>query len=215
MFGVDFDAGSEPVELTKEFMNRLPRVWPNLNVPTPFGGTPLFDRYALEGRILRSMPFAFYYTPYLVTTLRSYTAEEYYGHLIDLFRHLTSPETVARRTRAISGIYHVFHALRLLNARRNLREFRELRRLLRTDRAFRAFHEGVSDELPAFYRERFRRRLGRYAPLLSASELRPVLAPDASPGARLERSGRHSGRHASIRPGVPGEMHVDAAEAPA
>lgn len=184
MFGVDSDRGSEPVDLTTEFMDRLPRVWPNLNVPTPFGGTPLYDRYLAEGRILRAMPFAFYYTPYLTTTLRSYTAEEYYGHLSDLFAHLTSPGTVLRRTRAVSGIQHAFHALRLTNARRALREFRALRELLRTDRGFRAFHDGRSDELPGFYRERFRRLLGRYAPLFTDAELRPVLVPSRASRAR-------------------------------
>ena len=177
ILGIDSDTGAEPVELTKEFMTRLPRVWPNFNVPTPFGGTPLYQQYLAEDRILRAMPFAFYYTTYLVTTLRNYTAGEYYGHLIDLFSDLTSAETIVRRTRAISGVYHVFHAIRLLNAHRNLREFRTLRRLLRTDRAFRAFHDGASDDLPAFYRNRFQRHLGRYAHLLSASDLRPHLAP--------------------------------------
>ncbi|HME68319.1 MAG TPA: radical SAM protein, partial [Myxococcota bacterium] len=195
IFGVDSDAGSEPVELTKEFMDRLPRVWSNLNVPTPFGGTPLYDRYFAEGRILRAMPFAFYYTPYLATTLRSYTAGEYYGHLIELFQHMTSAETVARRMRALSGIYHLFHALRLLNARRCLREFRALQRLLRADRAFRAFHEGVSDKLPIFYQERLRSLLGRYATLLSAAECRPVLVPGrASRASMPDRSQRRSAR---------------------
>ncbi len=185
IFGVDSDAGREPVELTLEFGRRVPRVWPNFNVPTPFGGTPLYEQHRSEGRILRSMPFAFYYTPYLVTTLRHYTPEEYYGHLITLFSDLVSPATIARRTRVLSGIYHVFHAFRLLNARRNLREFHVLREQLRTDRSFRAFHDGESEALPAFYRARFERQLGRYASLLRPSDLRPVLAPGraASSGA--------------------------------
>jgi radical SAM superfamily enzyme YgiQ (UPF0313 family) len=177
IFGVDSDAGREPVELTREFMDRLPRVWPNFNVPTPFGGTPLYEQHLAEGRILRAMPFAFYYYPYLVTTLRNYAPVEYYELLIGLVSHATLPRTIARRTRAVSGIYHVFNALRLLNTRRNLREFRAILELLRTDRGFRAFHDGLSDELPVFYRQRFGRVLGRYATLLSDSDLRPHLVP--------------------------------------
>ncbi|MDP2949422.1 MAG: radical SAM protein, partial [Chloroflexota bacterium] len=45
VFGLDVDEGEEPVELTKEFMERCPFVWPTINIPTPFGGTPLYDRY--------------------------------------------------------------------------------------------------------------------------------------------------------------------------
>ncbi len=34
---------SESVELTKEFIRRLPDVWPTINIPTPFGGTYVKD----------------------------------------------------------------------------------------------------------------------------------------------------------------------------
>jgi radical SAM superfamily enzyme YgiQ (UPF0313 family) len=186
IFGVDCDTGAEPVELTREFMDRLPRVWPNFNVPTPFGGTPLYDRYLADGRILREMPFALYYTPYLVTTLRHYEAEAYYGHLVELFSHITSASRVLLRTRALSGIHHVLHAFRLLNVRRNLREFRVLRERLQRDARFRAFHEGNRDVLPEFYRRRLRRQLGRYAQLLSREDLRPRLAPGRAARHRIE-----------------------------
>jgi radical SAM superfamily enzyme YgiQ (UPF0313 family) len=191
IFGIDSDRGAEPVALTGEFMDRLPRVWPNLNVPTPFGGTPLYEQCLAEGRILRAMPFAFYYTPYLVTRLRHYTAEEFYGHLIDLFTRLTSAATIARRTRALSGLYHVFHAFRLLNAVRLLREFRTLLRLLRSDGAFRAFHEGESDALPGFYVQRFRELLGPYAELLSEKDLRPRLVAGRAAPAAVPRAVVH------------------------
>ena len=177
IFGIDGDAGPEPIELSKEFASRVPDVWPNFNVPTPFGGTPLYERHLAEGRILRAMPFALYYTPYLVTRLHHYSAEEFYGHLIDLVSHLVSPALVRRRTRLLSGGLHFLHGLRLLNARRLLAEFRVLRELLRHDRHLRRFHEGEDDTLPPFYEQRFRRQLGRYAELLCASDLRPRLVP--------------------------------------
>jgi len=173
LFGVDGDEGDEPVELSKSFMDRLPRVWPNFNVPTPFGGTPLHDAYLRAGRILTPMPFCFYYTPYLVTTLAHYTPERFYDHLIELFSHLASLRGSCARLRANSGIYHAFNALRLFNARCALREFREIRRQLREDRQFHAFHAGASPTLPAFYGARARNLLGRYAELLSAEDLTP------------------------------------------
>lgn len=181
MFGVDSDAGVEPVELSGEFITRLPRVWPNFNVPTPFGGTPLYEQYLAEGRILRAMPFLFYYTPYLVTTLRHYDAYAFYGHLTDLFSRLASPRMIVRRVGVLPGRQQLFHAFRLLNVHRLLREFGLLRGLLRDERGFREFHEGRSDELPGFYRDRVRPLLGRYADLLTAADLRPRLVPGQRP----------------------------------
>ena len=66
MVGTETDCGDEPIELTKEFIRRLFNIWPTINIPTPFGGCPLYEHYLAEGRVLRAMPFAFYYNPYLV-----------------------------------------------------------------------------------------------------------------------------------------------------
>ena len=53
LFGLKRDRGHEPVELTTEFIRRSPQVWPTINIPTPLGGTPLFDEMHREGRVLQ------------------------------------------------------------------------------------------------------------------------------------------------------------------
>jgi hypothetical protein len=194
IFGLDSDRGDEPVELTLEFMRRVPAAWPNINVPTPFGGTPLYDAYRAEGRILESMPFAFYYNPYLVTTLRHYTAEQFYDRMIRLFDVQTSAAAILRRSRAISGVYHGMNLLRSFSARRMLAEFRILREQLRSDAGFRAFHAGRHDRLPGFYTRRFRQLLGRYAELLSPADRRPLLQSSAVPAAAQPRAVQLSAR---------------------
>ena len=57
IFGLDNDRGDAPVELMKEFMDSAPFVWPVINIPVPFGGTPLFDDMRRKGQILEPMPF--------------------------------------------------------------------------------------------------------------------------------------------------------------
>jgi hypothetical protein len=175
IFGLDSDRGDEPVELTLEFMRRVPAAWANINVPTPFGGTPLYAEHLAEGRILEAMPFAFYYNPYLVTTLRHYTAEQFYDRMTRLFEDQISAGSILRRTRAISGVFHAMNLLRSLSARRMLAEFRILRDRLRSDAEFRAFHARRHDRLPDFYVQRFEQLLGRYAELLSPADRRPLL----------------------------------------
>ena len=43
-----------------------------------------------DSRILRAMPFGFYYTPYLVTTLKHYDPVDYYEQLIGLLEHASA-----------------------------------------------------------------------------------------------------------------------------
>ena len=182
IFGTDADHGEGPVELTKEFIRKLPFVWPVVNVPTPFGGTPLYDACLAEGRLLRSMPFSCYYTPYLVTTLKNYEPIDYYGKLIEIFSVMTSVDMLRRRlmTRASPGIL-ALHVLRTLGMRQDLSTFRRLREMLATDRHFRAFHDGRSDVLPEFYHQEYERKLGRYSSLLSRADRMPELDPPARP----------------------------------
>jgi len=176
LFGLDGDAGDEPVELMREFMSRTPFVWPVVNIPHPFGGTPLFRRYRDDGRILATMPFAFYYSPYVVTTMRHYTAPEFYRRLIAIFEHFTAPALYLRRLRATTSPFiRLIHTVRTVVKRRRGGAFRRLLALLERDPQFRAFHEGTATALPEFYHAEYERTLGRFAPLMSRADRTPEL----------------------------------------
>jgi radical SAM superfamily enzyme YgiQ (UPF0313 family) len=184
LFGSDHDRGPEPADLTIEFVRRLPFVWPNVNTPTPYGGTPLFDRYLAEGRILRGMPLACYCAPYLVTTLRHYDPAGYYRHLLRIQEAATRWGVLARRVSAPAPLaVRCAHLVQTVSYRTQLGELREISRLLETDHRFRAFHDGKPVPLPEFYHRRFEQRLGRYAGLVSRAERVPVL--ESHPEARL------------------------------
>jgi hypothetical protein len=176
MFGLDGDRGDEPVALTKEFMSRTPFVWPVVNIPFPFGGTPLFERQRREGRILTAMPFGLWYSPYVATTFSHYDASEYYGKLIELFAHFTSPAMLARRVATTSSWFvRLVHALRTHVKRQRLRAFRRLRDLLVSDPAMRRFHEGRATSLPEFYHHEYERQLGPWAALMPRADRVPLL----------------------------------------
>jgi len=180
LFGLDCDRGREPVELTKEFIRRSARVWPTINIPTPLGGTPLFAQMHREGRILKAMPLALYFTMrYPVTTLKHYHPIEFYDHLIDIYATIGSTRMLARRISSRTHPYIRFlNSVRTLSDRRDLREFRTVRHRLATDRQFLAFHEGDSTMLPEFYQQCFEARMGAYAELIPRAERAPV--PDGS-----------------------------------
>lgn len=181
LFGTDGDQGEEPVEMTREFIRRTPFVWPTLNIPIPFGGTPMYDRFLAEDRILKEIPFAFYYMPHMVIRPRHYDPLSYYDCLIRLYRAVISNKLLLRRVRsARTRGLRMLHTLRTVGMRSQLGQLRAIRARIARDPEMLAFLEGRSRRLPAFYRERMKARLGPYAELLSEEDVRPELEP---PGA--------------------------------
>jgi hypothetical protein len=178
LFGLDDDAGDEPVALTTEFMQRTPFVWPVINIPYPFGGTPLFERHLRAGRILTTMPFGFYYSPYVVTTVAHEAPVAYYERLIALYECFTATAMLRRRlATSTSPFIRVIHLVRTGVKRRRLAALRRIRATLASDAHFRAFHEGRSRVLPELYHREYERLLGPFAPLMSRKDRTPVLEP--------------------------------------
>jgi hypothetical protein len=176
LFGTDHDHGNEPADLTVEFLRRLPFLWPNVNTPTPYGGTPLFDQYLAEGRVLRQLPLAFYCAPYLATTLKNYDPPAYYRQLLKIHGAATDNRAMLRRVGARNPLgIRLAHLSQTLSYRTQLGEMRLVLKLLETDQQFRAFHDNRPVPLPEFYHQRFEHRLGRYAELIGRAERTPVL----------------------------------------
>lgn len=185
VFGVDSDAGPEPVEITREFIRRVPEAWLVVNIPCAYSGTPLYDQLYRDDRILKSMPYAFYYTPYLTMVPKNYDPLEYYDHLLTIFDSLTSSATLRRRITAqgSAGVRFI-HGVRHVGTRNKMSQFREIRDLLASDAQFRKFHLGLSPVLPEFYQRKIDRMLGRYAEMFPRKERHPVLEePSSTPSA--------------------------------
>lgn len=190
IFGTDGDRGSEPVDLTCEFVRRLPFVWPTINIPVPFAGTPLYDRYRADGRVLEAMPFAFYYAPYVVVRPLHYSTVELYDNLIRIYDTIASAGLLMRRLRsARSGGLAAMHLLRTTAVVSDARSLRKLRDSIARDPEMRAFHEGKSSTLPGYYRRLLKEKLGPYAELFDEVDLTPQLEPTGA-AAQKERPPR-------------------------
>lgn len=178
MFGLDVDKGNEPIELTREFASRVPFVMPNFNIPVPFGKTPLSEKYLTEDRILISMPFSFYYMPYLVFVLKNYSAAAYYEKLIDIISYISSGKMLLNRLRSSPSPFPAgYNFVKTLGNRQMIGRLREILNLLNMDSQFRAFHAHETEVLPEFYHRQYENLLGPYAALMSREERTPVLAP--------------------------------------
>jgi radical SAM superfamily enzyme YgiQ (UPF0313 family) len=182
IFGLDSDAGDEPVELTKQFLTDTPFAWPVINIPVPFGGTPLFDDHLKNGRMLKGMPFAFYYAPYLVTTLKNYEPVDYYAKLIEICKHLSTRQLLVRRLRTTPNAgLRILHLVRTFAMRSRIRGYRQVHAMLTADPKVRAYHEGTSETMPEFYHREYEHMLGPYATLISRADRTPELVPSPAP----------------------------------
>ncbi len=182
LFGLDTDKGEDPIRLHKEFITRTPYVMHTLNIPAPFGGTPLFKKYYKNNRILESMPFAFYCKPYLATTLKHYNPVAFYEKLIDIFSHMTSYSQLFSSFKTSRHyILKGYSPVRAISLRLMIRTMKKILHLLKTNRHFLAFHEGESNVLPEFYHQEYERLLGPYASLMSRDERLPVLSGKVLP----------------------------------
>jgi hypothetical protein len=176
IFGMDMDTGNEPIELTKEFASRVPFVMPNFNIPVPFGNTPLYEKYLDEDRILESMPFTFYYMPYLVFRLKNYSAATFYEKLIEIIAYVSSGSMLIKRLKSAHSPFPAgYNVVKTLGNRQMIRRLGEILNLLKTDTQFRAFHEHQTEILPEYYHRQYEQLLGQYTPLMPREERKPVL----------------------------------------
>jgi hypothetical protein len=170
MIGTESDQGSDPVDLTLRFFDRLPQVFPGLAMPIPFGDTPFRERLAKEGRLL-PLPLVYYQHPCLAFIPRHYDPVVLAGHYATLTARLHSARFLLARIRGlVTPAIGVINCLRTLVYRLYARQVSDFALALRDDRALRSFHDGRSTTIPEYYPAGLERRLGHYAELLPLHE---------------------------------------------
>ncbi len=175
VLGIDADAGAEPFELTKRFLDLTPGAFPGYSLLSAFGqAAPLNLDYQRAGRVL---PFPFHFlnnNQAMNVRPKHYAWPEFYDHIIDLLRYSFSWRTIGRRIRATGGVGpRVMNALRSVSEEGfgRLRYHREIRRRLDADRQFRPYFEQETTELPRFYVDLVRNDLGPLWPWLPEGAL--------------------------------------------
>jgi hypothetical protein len=164
VIGLDSDAGAEPFELTKRFVDSTPGAFPGYSLLSAFGqAAPLNLEYQRTGRVL-GFPHHFLNNHHAMNVRpKNYTWPEFYDHVIDVARYTFSWKAILERFRAIdSPIPRWMNVVRAVSSEGfgRIKYYTTVRRLLDEDRAFRAYFERDSDTLPQFYVRRVERELG-------------------------------------------------------
>jgi hypothetical protein len=164
VLGLDIDEGAAPFELTKQFIDMTPGVFPGYSLLTAYGrAAPQNLEFQRDGRVI---PFPFHLlnnNHAMNVRPGNYSWPEFYDRVIDLTHHSFSWHAVARRFAAArTALPRWMNFVRAVSSegRGRLRYYRTVRRLLDTDRSVRRFFDGETSEVPAFYVRRIRRDLG-------------------------------------------------------
>ena len=170
VLGLDDDAGAEPFELTKKFIDLTPGAFPAYSLLSAFGeAAPLNISLQRQGRVL-GFPFFFLDNNKAMNVRpKNYEWPEFYDHLIDLMKHSFSLKTVARRFRATDRpLAKLMNVMRAYSSEGyfRLQYHKQLRLLMDTDRSLRSYLEQESDVIPDFYDRRITDSLGAWAEFL-------------------------------------------------
>ncbi len=164
ILGLDTDFGSEPFELTKQFLDLAPGTFPAYSMLTAFGrSAPLNLEYQRQDRVI-AFPFHFLNNNGAMNVRpKNYEWPDFYDRMIDMHEHSFSKRAILRRWRANKGwIPSVMNVIRAVTFEGwgKIEYFKEVRRRLDEDRPFRRFFEQETTEVPSFFVERMKQDLG-------------------------------------------------------
>lgn len=161
ILGLDCDAGSEPFELTKHFLDLTPGNIPGFSVLTSFGrSAPVNLEYQRENRIL-PIPFHFLNNNTMNVRPKNYTWAEFYDLTIDLREYAFSFPAIYKRVAATkSSEAKLIKFFQSLSYRSKAKYLKEIRRELKEDKQFAAFFEQETEQIPTFFINRIKKDLG-------------------------------------------------------
>ena len=175
VLGLDSDAGDEPFELTKRFIDNSPSAFPGFSLLTAFGeAAPLNLEYQKAERVL---PFPFHFlNNHLAMNVKpkNYGWVDFYDKVIDLTEYAFSQKAIYRRFMHTQGFTAKWmNVMRAISSEGwgRLKFFRQVRQNLIQDRNFRNYFEGESQQLPDFYYNIIKADLGSWWQWLPASAL--------------------------------------------
>jgi hypothetical protein len=172
VLGLDCDAGVEPFELTKAFVDLAPGAYPAFSLFTVYGqAAPLNLELQRAGRVL-PFPFHFLDSNKAMNVIPAhYSWEEFYALTVDLVRHAWSGARLWRRLAVNRSVTtKALNFIRAASSNR-IRYQSKVSDLIKTDASVRRYLRGETMDLPEFYRRQVQDDLGPLWDALPAGAL--------------------------------------------
>lgn len=191
IFGLDSDLGPVPFELTKQFIDLVPGVYPNYQLITAYGNSaPLNYQYQSEGRVI-DIPFTFL-DCHLVSNVRlkNYTPTEFYDYLIDLLKYSFSPRRLWKVFRANQHMLaRWMNVLHMMSFEKHITGTHvTIRNRFAADPEFQEFYSGRSIKPPSFYLNQIKLSMGSFYAYLPPKVLNYLEHGEASPNPRISNA---------------------------
>jgi hypothetical protein len=175
VLGLDSDAGTEPFELTKRFVDLSPGAFPGYSLLSAFGrAAPLNLQYQRANRVL-PFPFHFLDNNHAMNVKpKNYSWRDFYDRVIGLTKYTFSWRAIINRLRATRTVIpRWMNVVRAVSSEGSGRIafYTELRRRLDADRQIQRYFDQETTELPAFYVDQVRKDLGTLWEWLPAGAL--------------------------------------------
>jgi len=161
VMGLDGDAGHEPFELTKKFLDLAPGIYPGFSLFTCYGeAAPLNLELQRAGRVLPT-PFHFLDSNRAMNVIpKNYDWKTFYELVVDLARHAFGARGMARRFGANRGVLtSMLNVVRSGSSKRLQYQSDVLKRVA-TDPLVQRYFSGESTVLPEFYLAKIKSDLG-------------------------------------------------------
>ncbi len=164
VLGLDSDAGAEPFELTKRFVDKSPAAFPGYSLLSAFGeAAPLNLQYQKENRVI-GFPFHFL-NNHLAMNIKpkNYEWIDFYDKVIDLTAYTFSAKAMYRRfmaTKDYTNRWMNFMRAISNEGHGRLKFYRKVRKHLAEDSSFRDYFEKETNKLPDFYLNIIKEGLG-------------------------------------------------------
>lgn len=175
VLGLDDDAGSEPFELTKLFMELTPGAFPGFSLLTCFGqAAPINLDLMRTGRVL---PFPFHFlnnNGAMNVKPKNYEWPEFYDNVVSLTRDAFSWRRIGRRFNSnVGAIPKWMNLVRAVSSEGfgRTQYYGQIRKKLDTDVSLRRYFEGETTVLPDFYHDIIKKELGSFYQHLPAGSI--------------------------------------------
>ena len=156
ILGLDMDAGEEPFELSKRFVDLAPGMFPYFSLLMSYGrNAPDNLRYQREGRVL-NIPFHFLNQLHSMNVRpKNYSWLEFYTRVCDLYDYCHNRRSMYRRFKANkhtgSRVEQLFRSYSSERGHKYLGNHLKMRERLKTDKQLVRYLDGHTTELPDMF----------------------------------------------------------------
>jgi len=163
IFGIDSDYGDQPFELTKEFIRRVPNIYPNFQIITAFGtDIPLGNKLDKDDKLI-DIPYNLLDCSSITNVKLDYDLIRFYNLMHDISNTAFSYKNVLNRIKNSKDFsIKSFYLLKKIYGYDRSKFYKTFLNKLLNNKKFLDFHLGNNKIIPLEYKDKLKKELGDF-----------------------------------------------------